>query len=78
MQISAAVVHEVSGDFAIETVSLSEPTEHEVLVAIAGVGLCHTDLAVKEGHLPFPLPGVFGHEGSGTVVKVGSGGHQGR
>ncbi len=56
MQITAAVVHEVAGDFAIETVSLSEPTEHEVLVEIAGVGLCHTDLAVKEGHLPFPLP----------------------
>ncbi|MFE5699142.1 NAD(P)-dependent alcohol dehydrogenase [Rhodococcus koreensis] len=73
MQITAAVVHEVAGDFAIETVSLSEPTEHEVLVEIAGVGLCHTDLAVKEGHLPFPLPGVVGHEGSGTVVRVGSG-----
>ncbi|KXX60056.1 NAD(P)-dependent alcohol dehydrogenase [Rhodococcus sp. LB1] len=73
MQITAAVVHEVAGDFAIETVTLSEPAEHEVLVEIVGVGLCHTDLAVKEGHLPFPFPGVFGHEGSGMVVKTGSG-----
>ncbi|MEI2778308.1 MAG: alcohol dehydrogenase catalytic domain-containing protein [Tetrasphaera sp.] len=44
-----------------------------MLVEIAAVGLCHTDIAVQHGHLPFPLPGVFGHEGAGTVVSVGPG-----
>lgn len=29
-------------------------------------------MAVQHGHLPFSLPGVLGHEGSGTIVAVGS------
>jgi aryl-alcohol dehydrogenase len=41
-------------------------------VEIAGAGICHTDIAVQHGHLPFPLPGVLGHEGSGTIVQVGA------
>ncbi|MGW6356365.1 NAD(P)-dependent alcohol dehydrogenase [Streptomyces sp. NPDC055092] len=72
VDITAAVVEQADGAFSLETVSLEPPAADEVLVEIAGVGLCHTDLAVKQGHLPFPLPGVLGHEGSGTVVAVGS------
>ena len=72
MQITAAVVRETTKDFTLEEVTLGDPAPHEVLVKIAGVGICHTDLAVQAGHLPFPLPGVLGHEASGTVVSVGS------
>jgi aryl-alcohol dehydrogenase len=72
MKITAAVVGEIGGDFSLEEVTLGAPASDEVLVEIAGVGLCHTDIAVQHGHLPFPLPGVFGHESSGTVVAVGS------
>jgi len=72
MQISAAVVHEVGAPFTFTDVDLEAPAPGEVLVQIAGVGICHTDIAVKEGHLPFPFPGVLGHEGSGTVVAVGA------
>lgn len=72
MQITAAVVRETTKDFSVENVTLSEPAAHEVVVQISGVGICHTDLAVQAGHLPFPLPGVLGHEGSGTVVSVGT------
>jgi aryl-alcohol dehydrogenase len=72
MQISAAVVQEVGAPFTLTEVELGEPAPDEVVVQIAGVGICHTDIAVKEGHLPFPLPGVLGHEGSGTVVEVGA------
>ena len=72
MQISAAVVAEVGAPFALTEVDLQDPAPDEVLVQIAGAGVCHTDIAVKEGHLPFPLPGVLGHEGSGTVVEVGA------
>jgi aryl-alcohol dehydrogenase len=73
MDITAAVVHELGADFQLETVTLGEPQAGEVLVKIAAVGLCHTDLAAQHGHLPFPLPGVFGHEGAGTVEAVGEG-----
>lgn len=73
MQIKAAVVHEVGGDFTIEDVELGDPQSGEVLVEIAAVGLCHTDLAAQHGHLPFPMPGVVGHEGAGVVKAVGDG-----
>lgn len=72
MQVSAAVVNEIGAPFHITGVDISEPAPDEVLVQIAGVGICHTDVAVKEGHLPFPFPGVLGHEGSGTIVAVGT------
>ena len=72
MKIKAAVVHEKGGPFTIEELDLDEPRADEVLVRIVGSGVCHTDLAVRDQHLPSPLPGVFGHEGSGVVEKVGS------
>ena len=72
MQISAAVVQEVGGPFTLSDVDLQAPAPDEVVVQIAGAGICHTDIAVQQGHLPFPLPGVLGHEGSGTVVSVGA------
>ena len=72
MQITAAVVQEVGAPFTITQVDLQGPAPDEVVVEIAGVGICHSDIAVQLGHLPFPLPGVMGHEGSGTVVEVGS------
>src|ERR1700722_11470999 len=38
----------------------------------AGAGICHPDIAAQHGPLPSPLPGILGHEGSGTVVEVGA------
>jgi len=73
MEIKAAVVFETGGDFSIEQLELSEPRDDEVLVRIVGVGICHTDLGARDGHLPIPPPpSVFGHEGAGVVEKVGS------
>jgi aryl-alcohol dehydrogenase len=73
MEIKAAVVFEQSGPFQIEQLELSEPNDDEVLVRIAGVGICHTDLGARDGHLPIPPPpSVFGHEGAGVVERVGA------
>jgi aryl-alcohol dehydrogenase len=72
MQISAAVVPEVAAPFAMTQAEIAPPAADEVLVEIAGAGLCHTDIAIQQGHLPFQLPGVLGHEGSGTIVEIGA------
>jgi aryl-alcohol dehydrogenase len=73
MEIKAAVVFETGGDFRIEQLEISEPNDDEVLVRIVGVGICHTDLGARDGHLPIPPPpSVFGHEGAGVVEKVGA------
>jgi 6-hydroxycyclohex-1-ene-1-carbonyl-CoA dehydrogenase len=54
---------------------LPEPGPGEVLIQVAGCGVCHTDLSYYEGHVApvseFPL--VLGHEISGRVVAAGEG-----
>jgi len=76
MKTRAAVVFERSGKFSIEQLQISDPNDEEVLVRIVAAGICHTDLAARDMHLPIPparaLPGVFGHEGAGVVEKVGA------
>ena len=72
MKIKAAIVKEAGSPFVIEEVELEDPRDNEVLVRMVGCGLCHTDLTAQHGHLPVKFPGVFGHEGSGVVEKVGS------
>jgi aryl-alcohol dehydrogenase len=73
MEIKAAIILETSGAFHIEPLELDEPNDDEVLVRVVAVGICHTDLAGRDGHLPIPPPpSVFGHEGAGIVEKVGA------
>ncbi|MFJ9905557.1 NAD(P)-dependent alcohol dehydrogenase [Streptomyces sp. NPDC101152] len=68
----AAVVESGGAPFTLAEVELDEPGPHEALVRLVATGLCHTDLGVASGGLPFPLPGVLGHEGAGVVEAVGS------
>ncbi len=72
MDIQAAIVDETCGDFRCTTVTMTEPRPDEVLVKIAGCGVCHTDLVCRDQYFPVPLPCVFGHEGSGVVEAVGT------
>jgi len=58
--------------FAIENVTLGALQPDELLVRIAACGVCHTDIAVRDGQLPVPLPIVLGHEGAGIVERVGA------
>ena len=61
-----------SKPLSIEEVDLAPPRPVELLVRIAGAGLCHSDLSVINGDRPRPVPLALGHEGSGEVVEVGS------
>lgn len=64
------------GEPLIETeVSLEQPAKGQVLVEVAGCGVCHTDLGfyydgIRTRH---PLPLALGHEISGRVVATGAG-----
>ncbi|MFJ1807303.1 MULTISPECIES: NAD(P)-dependent alcohol dehydrogenase [unclassified Streptomyces] len=68
----AAVVESGGAPFTLSEVVLDDPAPHEAVVRLVAAGLCHTDLGVASGGLPFPLPGVLGHEGAGVVEAVGS------
>lgn len=49
------------------------PAPGEVVVELAGVGVCGSDLAVWSGSRPVELPWILGHEGVGTIVAAGAG-----
>ncbi|KND40185.1 NAD(P)-dependent alcohol dehydrogenase [Streptomyces acidiscabies] len=68
----AAVVETGGAPFTFTDVTLDDPGPYEAVVRMVAAGLCHTDLGVASGGLPFPLPGVLGHEGAGVVEAVGS------
>lgn len=68
----AAVARTIGQPWTIEDVVVGPPREDEVLVRMAGCGICHTDTSCRDGHFPAPLPLVLGHEGSGVVEAVGS------
>ncbi|AKZ53494.1 Geraniol dehydrogenase [Streptomyces ambofaciens ATCC 23877] len=74
MRIQAAVLRSYEGPFTVEEMTLrTEPAVGEVLVEIAGCGMCRTDLAVRRSAGRSPLPAVLGHEGAGVVVRTGGG-----
>jgi S-(hydroxymethyl)glutathione dehydrogenase/alcohol dehydrogenase len=55
-----------------DDVAVRDPRPHEVRVRIANAGLCHSDVSVIDGTIPFPTPVVLGHEGAGVIEQVGS------
>jgi S-(hydroxymethyl)glutathione dehydrogenase/alcohol dehydrogenase len=74
MKTRAAVAYEKGQPLVIETVDLDGPRASEVLVELRATGVCHTDEFTLSGADPEGLfPVIFGHEGAGVVVDVGSG-----
>ena len=66
----------------LETIAITEVPEptvrepHDVIVRIAGAGICRTDVHILHGELDAafhpPLPLTLGHENSGWVHEVGA------
>lgn len=73
MQFKAAVLREGTTRMSLEQVSLGELRADEVFVRLTATGVCHSDVAVRDGAFPIPRPVILGHEGSGTVERVGAG-----
>ena len=67
-----AAVLNAPNELVISDVEFGEPGRAEVLVRLVASGLCHTDLGVIAGGIPFPTPGIIGHEGAGVVERVGA------
>ncbi|MDR7300980.1 zinc-binding dehydrogenase [Haloactinomyces albus] len=67
-----AAVHTASNEpLRIEELTDPRPRTGEVAIDVTSCGACHSDLHVLKGELPFPTPGVLGHEVAGVVSEVG-------
>jgi len=73
--MKAAVVNAFHQPLAIEDRPIPEPGTGQVVVKIEASGLCHTDIHAANGDWPVKPspPFVPGHEGVGTVTRVGAG-----
>lgn len=67
----AAVLREAPGELVVEEVRVAAPGPHEVRIANAAAGLCHSDLHFMDATYPWILPAVLGHESAGVVEEVG-------
>ena len=72
MQVSSWVVQKAAAAMSCETRD-ETPGAGEVLVKVAGCGVCHTDLGFFYDGVPtrHPFPLTLGHEISGTVIEAG-------
>jgi aryl-alcohol dehydrogenase len=73
MTAGRAAVMNAPGELVVSEVEFGDPGPGEVLVKLVASGLCHTDLGVLAGGIPFATPGIIGHEGAGVVESVGAG-----
>ena len=67
-----AVVIQEPGVIEVTEVPDPEPGPKDVIVKVAGCGICGTDLHILEGEFAPTLPVVPGHEFAGEVVAVGA------
>lgn len=54
-------------------VVVPDPGPNEVVVDVDACGVCHTDLAYREGDITDDYPFLLGHEAAGHVSQVGEG-----
>lgn len=67
-----ALLLEEPGKLSLQSVPIPVPAEGEILLRVHAATTCGTDLkAFLRGHPQIPMPGIFGHEYSGTVVATG-------
>ncbi len=71
-----AAILEVGGEplKIVDDVEIMEPRAGEVRVNVKYCGLCHSDLSIANGTMPFgDNPIILGHEAAGIVESVGIG-----
>jgi propanol-preferring alcohol dehydrogenase len=71
--VKAAVLHAVGEPLRVVDVPTPRPGPGEVLVKVAAAGVCHSDLHLRDGSVPRPLPLLMGHENAGWVAALGAG-----
>ena len=68
-----ACVFRGPGDVAVVDMPVPEPGRGEILLRVAGAGLCHSDVRVYKGEKYAKQGVVPGHEISGVIAGIGDG-----
>jgi len=72
--MKVAQIPKPGADFEIVERPIPEPDAGQVRIKVKACGICHSDVLVKEGALPWiQYPRVPGHEVAGIIDEVGPG-----
>ena len=69
--MKAAIMVGANEPVEIHDISIDQPGPREVLIRTGASGVCHSELHFLQGLYSQNTPTVLGHEGAGTVEKVG-------
>ena len=72
-QVRGVVARSTGAPVQMATITIPDPGPGEVVVAVAACGVCHTDLAYRDGGITDEFPFLLGHESAGVVESVGEG-----
>jgi alcohol dehydrogenase len=71
-KMRAMIVPEPGARFRMEERPLPEPGRNEVRIRVQACGVCHSDAATVQGHMPgITYPGIPGHEVIGVIDALG-------
>ena len=74
MQSKAAIFTGKDQPLIIDEITVDDPKAGEVMIKLNATGLCHTEIwYMSGGDTTTRAPMILGHEGCGTIYKVGPG-----
>ena len=78
MQMRAARIHRFNQPLELDEVPVPEAGSNQVLLKVAGAGMCRSDYQLLDGYfrqgLPVELPFIPGHEVAGYIAACRCGG----
>ncbi|MDF0531432.1 S-(hydroxymethyl)mycothiol dehydrogenase [Tsukamurella sp. 8F] len=72
-EVAGLIARAKGAEVTKETIVVPDPGPRDVVVDVQACGVCHTDLAYREGGINDEYPFLLGHEAAGTVTEVGDG-----
>lgn len=70
--VQGVVAKTLGAPVELVDVVIPDPGPHDVVVRVQACGVCHTDLAYRDGAITDDFPFLLGHEAAGVVELVGS------
>lgn len=71
-KVQGVIAREKGADVEVTTIVIPEPGPNDVVVKVQATGVCHTDLAYRDGDIEDAYPFLLGHETAGVVDSVGA------
>ena len=71
--MKAVIVRELNAPVEVVDAQVGDLGPGKVKIKTTAAGVCHSDLSVQNGTIPWMFPALLGHEGAGEVIEVGEG-----